>query len=70
MGVAMTEIASIHPFRRSARKRERDLQTWLDTRRAGKPPGGKPVPIWAKGARVEKAGRLLWAVVLTDHKGH
>ena len=65
----MNSIYSVHMFRRTARKRERELQAWLDNGRIGIPPGGV-ADVTAKGAHVEKAGIFQWAVVTTDYKGH
>lgn len=68
-----TEILATTPFRRRARKMERELQDWLDNGQGVKPPPswiGYAVPSWAEGARVEKAGRFSWAVVATSTRGH
>lgn len=56
-------IVSVHRFRRVARVRERVLQRRLNT---GWRPDDQP---WARGARVQSAGRKQHAVVLTEHRG-
>jgi hypothetical protein len=70
-----TEVLSVHLFRRAARKRERELQAWLDSGRLGVEPGHnepayRPVPSWAEGVRVDPAGVFQHAVVATVERGH
>lgn len=64
-----TTILSVHRFRRVARRREREVQAWLDARRGYWLPEGPDIPVWVHGARVERAGLLQYAVVGTDVKG-
>lgn len=79
-------IISVHPFRRTARKRERAIQAWLDDRLQGieiiskhgffQVPVNRAqteivsVPAWARGVKVVKAGTLQYAVVPTVDSGH
>jgi hypothetical protein len=63
----LTKVISVHPFRRTARRRERELQAILDL---GQGHNLEGVPIWARGVRVEKAGALSYCVVATSYKGH
>jgi hypothetical protein len=62
------DIISVHKLRFMARRKERRLQKLLDL--------GAPVhaeeglPYWARGVRVQKAGRFQWAVVATVTRGH
>lgn len=78
-----TYIVSVHPFRRTARQRERQLQASLDLAHSYPAPPTNPVvahtldrlheagiPAWARGVRVEKAGLFQWAVVATENRGH
>lgn len=62
-----TKIVSTHFLRRSARKRERAIQEALRLREQVQNP--MDLPLWARGVRVEKAGPLQWAVVLTERRG-
>ena len=63
-----TEIISVHPFRRSARKHERDLQAVIDATE-GYHHRDEAIPEWAKGVRVRKAGFFQWAVEATENRG-
>lgn len=74
-----TRIVSIHPFRRTARARERTLQGALNlggpeaVHRLGMQTGYTAAtewPSWGRGVRVEKAGMFQWAVVATQERGH
>jgi len=65
-----TSVASVHVFRRAARKKERQLQAWLDRNPSSKDKFDSAVPDWAQGVRVEKAGFFQWAVVYTSERGH
>lgn len=77
-GVGRTQAVSVHKLRRVARKRERMLQQVLAARTHFAPAGSNdtqdtpygPLPLWARGVRVEKAGAFQWAVVLTEERGH
>lgn len=65
-----THVISTHFTRRKARQVERLVQNSLDM--GEHEPNGMAdpqIPLWAKGARVEKAGLLQWAVVATESKG-
>ena len=62
-----TMVLSVHPFRRTARRKERKLQNLLDNERSNASLG---LPTWVRGARVEKAGPMMYAVVGTDNRGH
>lgn len=70
-------IVYVTPFRRRARAVERELQAALDRYAEGRATpedfhlthGEYSVPDWAEGVRVEKAGRLSWAVVATPERG-
>jgi hypothetical protein len=79
--MTMTEIISVHTFRRSARKVERMATRVLNMREEAKTSpftspdielwrGGPVLPGWAGGVRVEKAGLFQHAVVATVNKGH
>lgn len=61
------EILYVTPFRRRARKMERQIQAALDEGRA---PDLVTPPAWVQGVRVERAGLLSWAVVGTANRGH
>lgn len=69
-------ILYVTPFRRLARRREREIQQLLDDRGLTQSEGAanelldKGVPPWAKGVKVVKAGRFSWAVVATEARGH
>lgn len=65
-----TKVISVHFLRRVARERERELQDEFDARLAGAYARINGLPSWARGVRVEKAGRFQWAVVVTEHLGH
>jgi hypothetical protein len=78
-----TEIASVHVFRRTARRRERELQGLIDGLARDRIRTDGPyftvglrsgdtvkVPVWARGARYQKAGLLQHAVVFTETRGH
>lgn len=65
------------PFltRRRARKQERVYPESFRRAAAGYPNElaslvARGVPAWARGARVERAGRFQWVVVATSHAGH
>ena len=80
------EILYVTPFRRRARKVERELQAGLDEMIAAGisvpvmpdekfaiPLVGAPairVPGWTRGVRVERAGPFSHAVVATPERGH
>jgi hypothetical protein len=68
-----TVILSVHKFRRTARKRERELQALL-TEYAGDEIRdllkGYVIPAWARGVRVDKAGPFQWVVIASSHRGH
>lgn len=82
---ARTKVISIHTLRRAARKKERALTEGVESMvRLGvsvqlEPDGTyrlpaygaprDPIPGWAQGFRVEKAGRFSWAVVATERRG-
>lgn len=69
------------PFwtRRKARRIEREWQAELDRARSlggyfatlpdSKIAASVRLPEWARGVRVEKAGRVSWVVVATESKG-
>lgn len=64
-------LLSVHRLRRSARKRERELQAWLD----GETDEisferGEQFPVWAHGVRVVKVGLFQWVVYATAERGH
>lgn len=68
-----THIVSVHPFRRVARKQERNIQSWLDDGRPirlGMPYEWDLIPDWANGAKVQKAGRFSHIVEVTEERGH
>lgn len=66
------EILYVTPFRRRARKVEREITAKMNGRgKCGGDPGQRLViPPWAQGVRVARAGRLSWAVVATSSRGH
>lgn len=64
-----TQAVFVTPYRRRARKVERELQAYADGDRSG-PPGDVPFPEWAKGARVEHVGWFSWIVTATEERGH
>jgi len=68
-----TQVLSVHKFRRSARRKERQATAEIAGSRH-KPVWTTPIlaekPSWATGARVEKAGRFSYAVVWTEWMGH
>jgi hypothetical protein len=77
-GVGKTEAISVHKFRRVARHRERMLQQVLGERVYFAPvesvqtqdtPYG-PLPLWARGVRVERIGPFCFAVIATEERGH
>jgi len=73
-----TEIIFTSPFRRRARRVEREVQRAVDQRDGVLPATGAGVgvlaryaiPSWAHGARYEKAGPFSHAVVATSTRGH
>lgn len=70
-----TTILYVTPFRRRARRVEREVQAWLDegreyVRQDHLTIDAAAFPSWARGVRVERAGRLSWAVVATAERGH
>lgn len=64
-----TEAVFVTPYRRRARRVERELQAYLAGERP-EPPGDVPFPEWGKGARVERAGWFSWIVTATEYRGH
>jgi hypothetical protein len=64
-------LLSVHRLRRSARKRERELQAWLDgdTDQVSFE-RGEQFPVWAHGVRVQKVGRFQFCVYATRERGH
>lgn len=75
---SLSEILSVHPFRRSARKRERELDEVLTGiyKTAGHPADipvdlvHRGLPPWTRGVRVRKAGAFSWVVEATEWRGH
>jgi hypothetical protein len=65
-----TRVISVHYLRVIARMREREVQHVLERHAVGVTVAGVAIPAWAKGVRVEKAGRNQWAVVATEARGH
>ncbi len=73
-----TEAVSVNWFRRTARKREREIQQLLSQN--ADPASWRVwetvlrrdlgVPEWARGVRVERIGPLCWAVIATEKRGH
>ena len=67
-------IVSVHKFRRTARKRERELQAQIEEfQRLGyleKFLFDNALPNWTRGVKVEKAGWFQWTVVATPNRGH
>lgn len=61
-----SKIIAVTPFRRRARRLERKLQAQLEVGWAT----DARMPGWALGVKVAPAGRLLWAVIATEHRGH
>jgi hypothetical protein len=67
-----TKVLSVHKLRFMARLRERRIQGILNATGYDRDWDRRKleVPGWARGVRVEKAGRFQWAVVATTRKGH
>jgi hypothetical protein len=65
-----TKTVSTHVFRRVARRRERELQAFLDMKPAALEYRGFLVPDWARGARVESSGPFQHSVIVTSWRGH
>lgn len=64
-----TQVLSVHTFRRTARHEERRLQAVLGSPLMAFSAQGIPVPQWASGVRVEKAGLFSWSVTATEWEG-
>lgn len=71
-----TKAVSVHHTRRAARRRERELQEFLDLAWSERPGIAASkllfddgLPAWARGVRVERIGLLQFAVIATEHRG-
>lgn len=68
-------IAGPFHTRRKARKLEREVQAFIESKAGFSRTGRRfyediEIPDWANGVRVEKVGLFQYSLVATSHEGH